>query len=1002
MPVSRANTMRNKSRSPANPLTPNPSTPRPFLPPSHYAAAGGLTTQNHSVNDHGEPSRAKKSRSTQVNPTKKHFPNVTEALPCPDPSSSESSLVSVADNQLLASNKLSKHQRTQSGFLELEAQLLPSLRDTIDRMTRVPLRASTPFKTGAGNTEFSGRRNRDTARQISPEPRTTATSTSNEARRARSKSSPRYSPSNDALKTPNIPHIYSNETTPIIGKPSSQLKTPTRSVLKSSLRSPAPSSPQPSGPSNSPSVTGSSLRTMKSLLTRKYSETLKSPFSGNKVSREASHKDLGEIEYSTPEQFPPRIFDEMRHSPLAPEYRDQYSSTKKAFSSSIPRPRTRYYHDEPSRNPNTEDSDLDRRYEDELRDRRKLKVANAEVAVSGSSSGSDADLLNAGRQRKNDNHAHHSPIGLGVSLRRDSPSRSGLTDNRTTFQPSNPRFLPGHEKTLRFSLPMSESAGSAYSDEFNNYLAQSNQRNYDIHNVNAFSMSTKAAVGIFPQAVKSRRTHLHRPSSRSPTTRMKQESIDQESELSDRDEYSFRGPTFKERRRSSSCTPTFSASPELESDGFVPIIPPRSRSACQRRRSPSPSHSPAFPSDLQELIKSRQSLSKTSTKLKESRSSPPSPRTRHRTRDVANQQKSPGTSRTPQPTRYSRGDLHRFDICEHTQASAIAEEYRSAAARERMAFGIPPSESDEVLDNAQQHQQLSATESEMSSINASLWQEDSDDLSEGAESIFKALKYTRKEGERNNQQHAILDRTPRLSVISPSGSSTNEEHINEERWHQHDPAQHRAENSRSRDEKDSESQRGLELPSQDLPNTREGVIQEIFETEEELLRRFHICMQMFILPLRVHNSPSWIAGVPPNVARLLDWFDDIVKLHEQVYQSLCSARDTMSPATDRVSETLRPFVLKAEIYQPYLVRLADVSEEIVHHINDSASDFGQFVTLQQKAAKCEGWSFERLLMMPVNRLAEYQDLFAVCFPSIYCLMNGPHADFDTFCRGYSI
>ncbi|KAF8896880.1 Dbl homology domain-containing protein, partial [Gymnopilus junonius] len=136
-------------------------------------------------------------------------------------------------------------------------------------------------------------------------------------------------------------------------------------------------------------------------------------------------------------------------------------------------------------------------------------------------------------------------------------------------------------------------------------------------------------------------------------------------------------------------------------------------------------------------------------------------------------------------------------------------------------------------------------------------------------------------------------------------------------------------------------------------------------------------IRVFISPLRVHNSQTWIAGVPANVARLLDWFDDIVKLHEQIYQSLCSARDTMSPATDRVSESLRCFVSKAEVYQPYLVRLADVSEEIVHHLNNPNSDFGQFVSLQQNSPDCEGWSFEKLLMLPVRRLAEYQDLFAV-------------------------
>ena len=85
----------------------------------------------------------------------------------------------------------------------------------------------------------------------------------------------------------------------------------------------------------------------------------------------------------------------------------------------------------------------------------------------------------------------------------------------------------------------------------------------------------------------------------------------------------------------------------------------------------------------------------------------------------------------------------------------------------------------------------------------------------------------------------------------------------------------------------------------------------------------------------------------------------------------------MSPATDRVSESIRCFVLKVEIYQPYLVRLADVSQEIASLMDNPKNDFGQFITIQQRSSECEGWSFERLLMLPVNRLAAYQDLFSV-------------------------
>ena len=51
-----------------------------------------------------------------------------------------------------------------------------------------------------------------------------------------------------------------------------------------------------------------------------------------------------------------------------------------------------------------------------------------------------------------------------------------------------------------------------------------------------------------------------------------------------------------------------------------------------------------------------------------------------------------------------------------TEASSIAQQYRSTAARERSAFGIPPSESDEFNYNAEQSfiQPLSISTSEWS------------------------------------------------------------------------------------------------------------------------------------------------------------------------------------------------------------------------------------------------------------------------------------------------
>jgi len=64
----------------------------------------------------------------------------------------------------------------------------------------------------------------------------------------------------------------------------------------------------------------------------------------------------------------------------------------------------------------------------------------------------------------------------------------------------------------------------------------------------------------------------------------------------------------------------------------------------------------------------------------------------------------------------------------------------------------------------------------------------------------------------------------------------------------------------------------------------------------------------------------------------------------------------MLPSTDRVSESIRCFVYKVKIYQPYLVRLADVSQETASMMDNPKSDLGQFIAIQQRSPECEGFS----------------------------------------------
>jgi hypothetical protein len=120
---------------------------------------------------------------------------------------------------------------------------------------------------------------------------------------------------------------------------------------------------------------------------------------------------------------------------------------------------------------------------------------------------------------------------------------------------------------------------------------------------------------------------------------------------------------------------------------------------------------------------------------------------RHEAQSSSSRAKHPSPS--PPATRVYNDESLRGRLGKHkhrTEASAIVDGYRFAAARERMAFGIPPSDSDEVFKKALGEEGFSHTESEASSLNRTMWQEEeSEELSVDAESIFKAMDYKKNE-----------------------------------------------------------------------------------------------------------------------------------------------------------------------------------------------------------------------------------------------------------------
>ena len=152
MPLTRPK--KNASRSPgisSASYFQSSSTPKGFHPPSYYAAAAGLSS-SHS--DHDKSSDAQTHRTTTTDRTVVDLDDSYVSAPMPtaqlpvssSASSTEPSLMSRMSflNRRLskgsgAGNKSSSKRRSQLADLPLvEAQLVPSLRDTIDRMTNSP------------------------------------------------------------------------------------------------------------------------------------------------------------------------------------------------------------------------------------------------------------------------------------------------------------------------------------------------------------------------------------------------------------------------------------------------------------------------------------------------------------------------------------------------------------------------------------------------------------------------------------------------------------------------------------------------------------------------------------------------------------------------------------------------------------------------------------------------------------------------------------------------
>jgi hypothetical protein len=308
-----------------------------------------------------------------------------------------------------------------------------------------------------------------------------------------------------------------------------------------------------------------------------------------------------------------------------------------------------------------------------------------------------------------------------------------------------------------------------------------------------------------------------------------------------------------------------------------------------------------------------------------------------------------------------------------SELSRIMAVSTAAAARQRQAFGI--SSSLDLEDHDANSSELPHADSDMSLVGGDIWQDECDELETGS-----LLQLDRTCGREYGIQQSS---TGELSLSSAqTQSSVSQASI------------YSSPNSLTR-----RSSRGIVVPESppaiptvrdqqwqtferhvldsygEVEAQRQQFVWEFTESEASFVTQLQNMIQLFILPLRVMDTRMWVSGIPSDVTKLFDWLDDIVRVHAQLSCTLASRQIVDHPRLPIISEVFRGFVPRLETYQPYLVKLEFTASVIYNLIHEGKNDFGDFIKLQEASERCQGWSLEKYLIEPVNRLAQYPEVF---------------------------
>lgn len=435
---------------------------------------------------------------------------------------------------------------------------------------------------------------------------------------------------------------------------------------------------------------------------------------------------------------------------------------QKPSTSGIPRLQSRldtHYH--------TDDSDFEFQYETQERERRKLIVANAEVFASSSESEAEmkeryrAETAEAGYSKEGwrsdmNTHGTKNMVGLGLDLR-SSTSRKRHSGGR---EPTNRRSgqTPSAENDTRLRdvnnwtpSARSQSSGRStrkdYESSSDSYLATLDA---DHHRRRAALLGIVSSLDLQAPPVAAGESEESEycgedgfaisgsgelASQLTKTVIKTINSVNDDS--GNYPEIRPRRTSHEDRRtsrpRSSSCMPTFVVSNDDEGNQII-----HGSSSSHRPRSVHQISLPS-PSAISNPRKGHKSPSRSPVVRQDDLASIPAALRRH---SVYHRSPSPnaGVQSSNEKKLPKKFDYDRHDV-DASDALMITERSYAAAARERRALGIPPSESVEVYQGVTHDgvQALTHAESDLSSVGSQYWNEGAEELSPGAETLFRKL-----------------------------------------------------------------------------------------------------------------------------------------------------------------------------------------------------------------------------------------------------------------------